>query len=174
MHPFVFKAQKSVEAILYIAQNVKQPTFHCISKMMYFADKIHLEKYGRFICGDNYVAMKHGPVPSGTYDILKVARGDGFASDDVNPNKAFKVIEKFVVEPLRSANTDYFSTSDLDCLNNALKKYGHLPFKELTDLSHDEAWQAVDENECINIEQIVGLMPDAEILLDYLREPCIG
>jgi hypothetical protein len=33
---------------------------------MYFADKAHLEQYGRFICGDSYVAMK--PVPIGTYE----------------------------------------------------------------------------------------------------------
>ena len=48
-HPFVFKVEKSVEAILYIGQNVEEPTFHRISKVMYFADKNHLEKYGRFI-----------------------------------------------------------------------------------------------------------------------------
>jgi len=108
-HPFVFKAEKSVEAILYIAQNVKQPTFHSISKMMYFADKVHLEKYGRFICGDNYVAMKHGPVPSGTYDILKVARGDGFAplSALTLVKQAFTVIDKFLVEPLRAVSMGF-------------------------------------------------------------------
>ncbi len=42
--------------------------------MMYFADRLHLERYGRFICGDSYVAMKNGPVPSFTYDILKARR----------------------------------------------------------------------------------------------------
>jgi uncharacterized phage-associated protein len=43
---------------------------------MYFADRKHLEKYGRFICGDSYVAMKHGPVPSEIYDILKAVISD--------------------------------------------------------------------------------------------------
>ncbi|OQY56473.1 MAG: hypothetical protein B6247_03550 [Candidatus Parabeggiatoa sp. nov. 2] len=175
-HPFVFKTEKSVEAILYIAQNVEQPTFHRISKMMYFADKVHLEKYGRFICGDSYVAMKHGPVPSCTYDILKVASGDGFAlMSDVNPaKKAFIVVDKFLVKPLRAAQLDYFSESDLECLDNALKNYGHLSFGQLTDLSHDKAWQAVDENDHIDIEQIVATLTNTENLLDLLREPCPG
>ena len=169
-HPFVFKAEKSVEAILYIAQNVRQPTFHHISKMMYFSDKVHLEKYGRFICGDSYVAMKHGPVPNGTYNILKVARGDGFAPSSVLNliNQAFVVINKFLVKPLRAVAIDYFSDSDLECLDNTIHQYGHLPFNQLIDLSHDSAWQAANENECIDLEKIVATLTHADHLLDYL------
>ena len=170
-HPFVFKAEKSVEAILYIGQNVKQPTFHHISKIMYFADKKHLEKYGRFICGDTYVAMKHGPVPSGIYDILKIVRDNGFAPlAEINAAKKAFIVDNFLVKPLRFARQDYFSESDLECLNNAIKQYGILSFNQLTDLSHDRAWQMTDENDYIDIEQIVATL-DADYLLDYLRDP---
>ena len=75
-HPFEFNAEKAIEVILYIAEHIKEPTFHTVSKVLYFADKEHLEKYGRFICGDSYIAMRRGPVPSGVYDLLKLARGD--------------------------------------------------------------------------------------------------
>ena len=70
-HPFIFDPDKAVETILYIANKVQGTDFHRISKLMYFADKIRLEESGRFICGDSYMAMKHGPVPCKTYDILK-------------------------------------------------------------------------------------------------------
>jgi len=178
-HPFVFKAEKSIEAILYIAQYVEQPTFHRISKVMYFADKVHLEKYGRFICGDSYVAMKHGPVPMYTYDILKVVRGDGFApffkeTDIQLAEKAFIVIDKSLVKPLRAAQLDYFSESDLECLDGSIKEYGSMSFGQLTDLSHDKAWQAADENDHIDIEQIVATLTSTENLLDLLHEPCPG
>ena len=175
-HPFVFKAKKSVETILYIAQNVEQATFHRISKIMYFADKSHLETYGRFICGDCYVAMKHGPVPSGIYDILKVARGNSFPylSHIHFSQQAFTIVDKFIVNPLRSASLDYLSESDLECLNQAIETYGHLSFKQLTDLSHDQAWHAVDENDCLNVEQIVATLTNADNLLDYLFEPHPG
>jgi uncharacterized phage-associated protein len=79
-YPFEFNLDKGIEAILYIAQKVDDPTFHRISKIMYFADRKHLEKYGRFICGDSYVAMKHGPVPSEIYDILKAVKADAVLS----------------------------------------------------------------------------------------------
>ncbi|MDM8558842.1 Panacea domain-containing protein [Candidatus Parabeggiatoa sp. HSG14] len=140
--------------------------------MMYFADKLHLEKYGRFICGDNYVAMKHGPVPSSTYDLLKIVR-DETLKDNLT-HRAFTVQDKFLVKPLRTANLDYFSESDLECLDNTIKKYGHLSFNLLTDLSHDKAWQAADENDCIDIEQIVATLVNTGNLLDYLRDPCPG
>jgi len=170
-HPFIFKAEKSVEAILYIGQNVGQPTFHSISKIMYFADKAHLEKYGRFVCGDSYVAMKHGPVPSGTYDILKAVRDDSFTPlAEVNTAKQAFFVEKFLVKPRRTAKTDYFSDSDLECLNNAIQEYGNLSFHQLTEVSHDKAWHTTDENDLIDIEQIVDTL-DADYLLDYLLDP---
>lgn len=154
-HPFVFNTEKAIEAILYIAASVEQPSFNHICKIIYFADKQHLEKYGRFICGDSYIAMKDGPIPSGMYNLLKV---DSAKQD-------FRVEDEFLVHLLRSAQLDYFSESDLECLNQACQ----LSIKEL---SKDLSWQTVDENDYIKIEQIVASFSDADSLLDYLCEPC--
>lgn len=41
--------------------------------ILYLADKTSLEKYGRFIFGESYYAMKEGPTPSYTYNLLKQA-----------------------------------------------------------------------------------------------------
>lgn len=65
---FHFDPEKAVEVILYVASRVRDSGFHRVSKILYFADRDHLAMYGRFICGDSYVAMKNGPVPSGAYD----------------------------------------------------------------------------------------------------------
>src|SRR5688572_4207008 len=73
--PFTFNEKAAVETILYIASRSKEPTYHRIAKLLYFADLLHLERYGRFICGDRYIAMKHGPVPSGVYAMMKAAEG---------------------------------------------------------------------------------------------------
>ena len=64
LKPFEFNEKVALEVILYIANKSQKPTFHHIAKLLYFADKSHLCQYGRFICGDNYIAMKNGPVPS--------------------------------------------------------------------------------------------------------------
>jgi uncharacterized phage-associated protein len=154
-HPFVFNTEKAIEAILYIAASIEQPSFHRICKIMYFADKQHLEKYGRFICGDSYIAMKNAPVPSGMYKLLK----------NVDAKPVFIVEDEFLVHPLRAAHLDYFSESDLECLKQA----SQLSFQEL---SKDLSWQSVGENDYIKIEHIIATFSDADSLLDYLCEPC--
>lgn len=170
-HPFNFDQEKTIEVILYIASKVPVAGFHCVSKVMYFADKAHLEKYGRFISGDNYIAMKHGPVPSNTYDILKGVRGDGFACLAEPAKNAFSVENHYVIKPFRKVDLDYFSDSDLECLDEAINEYGSLPFNELTQLSHDRAWESADENDNMGIEQIILTFSNPKPLLDHLNDP---
>lgn len=170
---FGFDPQKAIEVILYIANNLQIPDFHKISKVLYFADKSHLERYGRLICGDSYIAMKHGPVPSGVYDILKTVRGDGLWSDVICEKldmESFSVHEKKRVVPSRGANTDLLSESDIECLSEAIGKYGTLEFSELTEASHDNAWKSVDQNDVIDIEEIVATLSHSDELLEHLRE----
>ncbi len=174
-YPFEFNLDKGIEAILYIAQKVDEPTFHRISKIMYFADRKHLERYGRFICGDSYVAMKHGPVPSEIYDILKAVRSDTVLSlkpyeSAKKVQSAFSVQEPYEVKNFREANLDFFSESDLECLNFSIENYRNLSFDELTKLSHDQAWEAANENDFIEIEQIARTLNNAEELISHLQD----
>jgi len=41
-------------------------------KLVFFADRYHLRKYGRPITNDQYWAMKLGPVPGGTKDLFEL------------------------------------------------------------------------------------------------------
>ena len=130
---------------------------------------LHLERYGRLISGDSYVAMKHGPVPSGTYDIMKAVRGDGTCAVEDEAQEAFTVDGRHDVIPRREANEALFSESDLECLREAITRYGSLSFKALTDLSHDAAWDSADENDIIELEQIIATLSDGASLLEHLR-----
>ncbi len=167
---FKFDPEKAVEVILYVANRVNDPGFHRISKLLYFADREHLAKYGRFISGDSYVAMKHGPVPSGTYDILKCVRGDGLTCPVPHASESFRVDAPRVL-PLRDADMSLLSESEKECLDAAIAKYGNMTFGELTNASHDKTWESADENEFILVEQIVATLPDAEELLRHLSNP---
>jgi uncharacterized phage-associated protein len=166
---FHFDPEKALNLVLLVAAKVKEPTFHTISKVIYFADKLHLERYGRLICGDCYVAMKHGPVPSEIYDMMKDVRGDGFSEHWKTARSAFEVQGKATVIPRQEADLDLFSESDLECINDSVQTYGHLDFGRLTELSHDAAWQATDDNDIIDLEQIVATLKDSQALLGHLR-----
>ncbi len=172
MKPFEFDQKTAIEVILYIANRLKKRGFHRISKIIYFADKAHLEKYGRFICGDNYIAMKDGPVPSGIYDILKTVRGDGCF--DLKQEPDFEVRGEYIVVPHRDADVGNFSISDLECLDEAIAQYGTLSFSELRRLSHLGAWDRADRNIRIDIEHIVADFENPDEILEFLRDPYPG
>ncbi|WP_255566960.1 MULTISPECIES: Panacea domain-containing protein [unclassified Photorhabdus] len=72
-----FDSEKAIESILYVASTAPISDIYHVGKILYFADRLHLERYGRLITGDNHLAMKDGPVAENAYDIIKVARGDG-------------------------------------------------------------------------------------------------
>jgi uncharacterized phage-associated protein len=162
-----FDVEKAVEALLYIAEQV--PDTYTALKVLYFADKDHLSKYGRLICSDSYVAMLHGPVPSGTYDLIKYARGDGFFLLDVPIQEAFAVQGNDII-PCRKANLDFLSESDIECLDIAIEQYGRMSFGQLRQISHnEEAFKSVDRNDFISLEAIVKSLPDSEQLWDYIE-----
>ena len=68
-------ADRIVNSILQViteaARRAVVVTQYDIVKTIFLADRAHLNKYGRPITYDDYVAMKFGPVPSAVYDLLK-------------------------------------------------------------------------------------------------------
>jgi uncharacterized phage-associated protein len=165
---YKFDAVKAVEVLLYAAE--KSPNIYNALKVLYYADREHLTKYGRLICGDSYVAMSHGAVPSGAYDLIKYARGDGLCWSSIPIEEAFTV-QGYNIVPHRRANLDLLSESDVECLDAAIAQYGHLSFRKLRAICHnDAAYKAADENDVIPLEAIVRTLPDGELLLDYLQD----
>jgi uncharacterized phage-associated protein len=162
---FKYNRQKTIEAILYLAQHMPDPSLLSISKLLYFADKTSLERYGRFITGDMYFAMENGPVPTQTYTLMKNA---------AQLTAADFALDGYAIRPLRDADQDEFSESDIECLKLILEMYGRVPnWKRIQD-SHDEAWQQAWENRGssasspMTVESIVELLEDPAELLAFL------
>ena len=132
-------SEKAEEVLSYVAVRCND-TYHAL-KIIYFADRDHLSKYGRLIYGDSYIAFKSGPVPYWA--------------------------RRATIVPGRDANMDMMSESDVECLDIAIAKYGNMPVEELKRLSQDDAYYAADENDCISVESIALTLPDGELLLEY-------
>jgi Protein of unknown function (DUF4065) len=145
---------KLVEAILFLIARAKKRnrelTQYDIVKSLFFADRSHLNRYGRPITFDNYVAMANGPVPSLAYDVLKGESG---------PNQ-FGLIEfpwtrqvgghsnpkaYIFCDPKRDPSMDVLSESDAEALDDSLATVLSLTFGQIKKLTHDdpayiEAW----------------------------------
>ena len=159
---FNFDPDKALEVLLYIASRAPHPNVYWVLKILYFADKLHLANWGRLICGDSYVAMQKGPVPSGSYDIVK----EGYGC--THPSGAFEVRPNHRVVPLRHADLGLLSASDIESLDQSILDHGHLSFGQLKAKSHDAAFEAADENDFMTLESIVATLPNAELVTDYL------
>lgn len=161
-----FKPEKALEVLLYVVG--KCPDMYTALKVLYFADKEHLSKYGRIISSDRYVAMSHGPVPSGTYDLVKYVRNNWSFLLTIPLDEAFKV-EGFNIIPLRDPNLEMLSSSEIECLDSAIARYAGMSFGQLRRLCHDDpAFKAADENDFIPLEAFVKSVPDGERLWRYL------
>lgn len=171
VHVKHFDRDKALEAILFIAKSLHNPTFHSISKMFYLSDKLHLQDYGRLICGDRYIAMEYGPVPSAIYNMMKVAaKKDSIDVDwDEIIQESLTVKRGRDVIPKRESNLDLLSESETECIQKTIAEFGNKSFGELTDITHDSAWGGTDDNQTIPLASIVATLPNAAEVAGYLH-----
>lgn len=176
-----FSPKRAVEVLIFIAKHLKNPTIHEVLKIQYFADKLHFSKFGFMASGDSYVAMNFGPVASNTYDLLKAAGGK--RSRWIHPTfvhlteGAISVANGLTVHSLREPEVDEISPAELTCLEEAISKWGDMPFKARTELSHDSAWEkawknAGNENLLageMETLDIVRTLPNAEEVMEHLN-----
>ncbi len=60
--PLGFKPEKALHVILYVADKLqREDNLYAMLKVIYFADKDHLHRYGRFIFGDNLCCYESWP-----------------------------------------------------------------------------------------------------------------
>lgn len=148
--------KRIMEAVLYLigeAEIRKQAvTQYSLVKSLFLADKSHLNRFGRPITFDNYIAMDHGPVPSFAYSLLKgdvdikqLYGVDGPMWDRVAAPDISKSAFRFS-KPRRKPNLDVLSKSDIEALSDALTVVSRLSFSQLRKLTHGDpayidAWE---------------------------------
>ena len=162
--------EKCVATLLYVTRAV--PSRYTALKVVYFADREHLSRYGRLMYGDTYIAMQHGPVPSAAYDIIKDAGGEAnFRVPMPQPAEEYLEVQGNDVRPRQDPDLDLLSASDIECLDEAIQTYGGMSFNELKAAAHsDEAFLAADQNDTMALEAIARTLPDAEALIEHLNE----
>lgn len=161
-------------AILYAASSVAAPGLHKICKLFYFADRLHLERYGSLMFGDEYGAWKYGPVPLGAYQLMKDAQRHPEAACTFGFTVQHQEVSGWtapVVIPHEAPDLDELAASVLECLDFAVQHYGEGTFSELTAVSHDAAWNAAGPDGEMTPELIASTLPNAAAVLEHLRNP---
>jgi hypothetical protein len=165
--PFRFDPEKGLEVLLYIASKLKRDYYYVL-KTLYFADRYHLEDYGRLICGDHYIAMKSGVVPSGLYDFVTDVKEGRLGRYYVDAEEAFDLRDYRIV-PKREPNLDLLSKSDLECLDRAINDVYKMNWQALYDATHGPDYEAAEMNDEIPFEEVAKTLPSGDELLKALR-----
>jgi hypothetical protein len=62
--------QKIIYAILYFIENAKGLNKYSLSKLLYYADAFHYQKYSTTITGKMYIHIEQSPIPEGMNELL--------------------------------------------------------------------------------------------------------
>ena len=129
---FNINSQKAIECLIWIVQRGESNVYNAM-KILFAADKYHLNKHIRPVTGDRYVAMQFGTVPSWTYDATRLT----------TPGLGFKREENTLsLEPGRTYNEWEFSESDIEALEYGFNEYAGKSFDEVKRKNHREkAWR---------------------------------
>jgi uncharacterized phage-associated protein len=128
-----------IQAILYLLKSHPVLNKIQIIKLLYLADKQHLVHYGRTVTGDEYWAMRMGPVGSAAKDVLSI--------DENRPNKLSGDILVYAKNHLdefensyrsknRKCEFEMLSDSDKQALDFVVSRFGSMGPFELRDYTH--------------------------------------
>lgn len=174
---FAFSEAKALAALAFVARERPGLTPFYVSKVFYVAEKQHVNRYGRPIVADTYIAMPEGPVPStiknyidanwhwvsepeGIADAFVVRRGNGLPK--LMPGTA---------EP----KMHHLSETDRECLSEAIVFCDGKTTDELSSITHlDKGWLNADANQPMNYADFVDDdNPYKDQILEMVQESAV-
>lgn len=170
---FSVDKEKTIEALLYIVTRYGEVgRFHAL-KTLYYADRAHLQRYGRPITGDRYIAMENGPVPSYAYNAVKQQLPEAervIVAGALSPGNGAR---HPTYKPHREPDLFFFSRTDLECLEEAFDYCRRRSFGTISDETHDHlAWKKADLNGEMRVENMLDgasdeIKQEAELFASY-------
>ncbi len=171
MLKFEINEEKALEALVWLANAKPGITAFYVSKVLFYAEKEHLNRFGRPIIADTFIAMPNGPVPSAVYDVLK-GKFAYMGIAEMVPEAIRTIGGAYALTPLRAADLSKLSKSDIECLQLALDRCAHLPFGRLSEQTHHElAWTEAPINGAMSYEHFLDIdNPERDAILAEVKE----
>lgn len=172
---FKFSAAKATAAIHWMVATRHDLDLHAALKACYFADKSHLNEYGRPIFGATYKAMKFGPVPLEIYEMMK---GEAIWLGESRMDRFPWRLDGFRLRSIDNGDADLsaLSESDLQHLEAGLDRSLAMNFNERTAATHGPDWQNADTWGIMRYEDMIddgpskgAIVADLEANARYMR-----
>ncbi len=172
-----FNINKTIQAAAYLIK--RQPghreNYMRLLKLLYLAERRSLEERGTPICGDTAYAMKRGPVPSATLDLIK---GSYPSSREW---ERFIETDGYDVRLLEDPGNLHLSRADIKILESVAESFRSLDEWGLVEWCHDhlgeyqKAWESRGEKDrCpIQLKDVlaeIGRLGDQERIVEEANE----
>lgn len=131
--------RKILQILFYIQENSdNQSKFNImyLLKIVYFADRYHLRHFGFLFTGDEYYAMRRGPVASAVKDVLYHNIPLGANSIEHNLINCVVDISDLEVK-IERQEQDELSESFIEALDFSILEFGKMTPTEISDFSHN-------------------------------------
>jgi hypothetical protein len=169
---FRFSPRKAYQAILWMLsrEHGRQLDLHIALKTCYFADRSHLNAYGRPIFGALYKAMPYGPVPLQIYEMLK---GEPYWLSELDADRfPWGIGGRGMITPdegLPTPNYGVFSESDMEHLERGYDRASRMTFNERTRETHGPDWRRANLGD-MDYADMIEDGPDHDEKVAELRE----
>lgn len=174
---------KKIESVvLYILKEFKNGIDYIkLFKIMYFAQKDYLLRYGLVLCPDTFKARKYGPVPMLSDKVIKTVERHETRRGR-NDLKAFagaiRIDDNQMVFANQAPDIDYLAVKERECLDKWIDYCRDKDsIRELSPESHDKAyevaWQAYQDDPQkgeMTLIEIARAGGASEGMVAYIRE----
>jgi len=165
--------RKLLNAVLYFARHVKNPSKVKIFKLLYFLDFEHFKETGRSVTNMDYYAYNFGPVPKEFYeevcnnevpaDLRQHLTIVPFQSDESGKKGG-------MFKPKTQADLSVFSPREKRILENLSEIFQDVDAKMISDISHfkNHPWDRTikEKGPLAKIEYALALDDEAKVSLD--------
>ncbi|MBP1681045.1 MAG: hypothetical protein H6Q35_1384 [Proteobacteria bacterium] len=180
-----YDVKKIANAIIYfIDNNVCSLGATKLMKLCFYADKYHLEEYGKPIFNHTYTKLDKGPVPTWLYSIIRTSisgDNDYDFSEEVNVfnqyvNVAIEESGKYkqhIFIKKMDFDKQFFSKSQLAILDQVISEFKLDTATEISEKSHQtNAWKNVELYQQISYESMIDDPKTSEYVsyLEYEKE----
>lgn len=121
-------------------------------KLMYFSDFNYYELYEKYLTGERYRKLEHGPAPSNFNIVIKRLK-EGKKIRAIQVKFHGHIQEKYV--SLEKPDTSRLTKEELQVIDRAIAKLSCFNASQISELSHlDIPWKATKDKEIINYELV--------------------
>lgn len=170
---YKFDTNKAIHTLLFLIQSLGGKAEAAqLLRLLYFADKKHLSRYGSLILGDVYMSMKNGPVPCNTFLLFqKIVEKNSRVTFEYDVREYF-FNEQGYVERLQDYDNEVLSKSEAMCLFEAIREHKCNDLDTMARLSMDDAWAHANIYNELSVIDMAKTEQTPEVLIQYI-EACM-